>query len=210
MSVLHPSSPENADILVVEDSLTQAQLLTYILTERGYRVAVAYNGREALAFLCQHRSTMVISDVVMPEMDGYQLCRHLKGDEHLKHMPVMLLTTLTDPVEVIRGLECGADSFIVKPYEAPYLLSRVAYLLANRHLHDSERTPKEIEVFFAGQRFFIASNRSQILNLLLSTYETASQQNAELLKAQAALQKLNQQLDARVRRRTAALEAEIA
>src|SRR5687768_14151025 len=161
MSVLHTSIPEHVDILVVEDSLTQAQLLTYILTEHGYRVAVAYNGREALAFLRQHRSAMVISDIVMPEMNGYQLCRHLKGDEHLKHMPVMLLTTLTDPVEVIRGLECGADSFIVKPYEASYLLSRVANLLANRHLHHSERTSTEIEVFFAGQRFLINSNRAQ-------------------------------------------------
>jgi PAS domain S-box-containing protein len=86
----------------------------------------------------------------------------------------------------------------------------VAYLLANRHLHGCQSAQAGTEIFFAGQRFFITSDRLQILNLLLSTYETALQKNAELFKAQAALQELNEQLDARVRERTTALEAEIA
>jgi PAS domain S-box-containing protein len=204
------SAPESIEILVVEDSPTQAELLKYILAEHGYHVAVARNGREALASLRQHQPTMVISDVVMPEMDGYQLCRHIKEAPHFKDMPVILLTTLADPVNVLMGLACGADNFIAKPYDAQYLLYRVAYILTNWHRRSSHGVQMGSEIFFAGQRFFITADRPQILNFLLSTYEMALQQNTELVKVQAALKELNQQLEAKVHERTAALEAEIA
>jgi CheY-like chemotaxis protein len=79
-------------ILIVEDSPTQALQLQYILEQHGYHCAVAENGRDAIAFLQQHRLTAVISDVLMPEMDGYQLCQQIRGDAALTHIPVILLT----------------------------------------------------------------------------------------------------------------------
>ena len=198
-----------AEILIVEDSPTQAERLKYVLEKHRYRLSAARNGREALASIAKHPPTLVISDIVMPEMDGYQLCGHIKKDEKLKNIPVILLTSLTDPVDVMKGLECGADNFIFKPYDEQYLLARIAYMLANQHLRESDSTQMGVEVFFSGRKFFITSDRLQILNLLLSTYEAAVQRNQELATARDELRHLNEHLEARVRERTAALEAEI-
>ena len=199
-----------AQILIVEDSPTQAERLKYILEQQGYRFLVARNGREALAAIRERLPALVISDIVMPEMDGYQLCGHLKKDEQLKSIPVILLTSLTDPVDVMKGLECGADNFIFKPYDEQSLLARIAYMVANRHLRENEGTQeKGVEIFFSGRKFFIASDRSQILNLLLSTYEAAVHKNRELAAARDELRHMNENLEARVAGRTAALEAEI-
>ncbi len=130
----------------------------------------------------------------MPEMDGYQLCGHIKQDDELKNIPVILLTSLTDLVDVVRGLESGADNFVFKPYEEEYLLARIAYLLAKRHLRESESTKMGVEIFFSGRKFFISSDRLQILNLLLSTYEAAVQKNRELTSARNDLARANDEL----------------
>jgi len=200
---------DKVEVLIVEDSPTQAAQLEYMLEQYGYEVSVANNGKEALAWLSSHKPTLVISDVNMPEMDGYQLCQQIKTDENLRDLPVVLLTALSDPEDVIRGLDCGADNFITKPYNEKYLLSRIQYFLLNRELDRMERGHMGIEVFFAGQRRSITSDRLQILNLLLSTYETAMQKNRELVKAQDELKALNEQLEEKVEERTAALTAEI-
>ena len=121
-------------ILVVEDSPTQALQLQYILEQHDYQVTVLTNGRKALAYMQQHKPTMVISDILMPEMDGYTLCQQIKADANLADIPVILLTALSDPKDVIRGLECGADNFIVKPYDEDFLLSRIQYILANQRV----------------------------------------------------------------------------
>ncbi len=197
-------------ILLVEDSPTQALQLQHILEQQGYRVAVAKNGQAALTAMSERKPTMVISDIVMPAMDGYQLCRQIKATEHLKDIPMILLTTLSDPQDVVRGLECGADAFIMKPYDEHDLLARIQYFLANRELRQNEQMQMGVQIFFAGQKHFITSDRLQILNLLLSVYESAVQKNRELLQAQEALQKLNEELEARVAQRTAALTREVA
>ncbi|MBI4641552.1 MAG: EAL domain-containing protein [Candidatus Tectomicrobia bacterium] len=125
-------------------------------------------------------------------------------------MPVILLTSLSDPKDVIRGLECGADNFITKPYDEEILLSRIQYFLENQELLGIEKVQTGIEIFFEGQKYLITSNRLQILNLLLSTYETAVQKNLELIEVRDELKVLNEQLEEKVRERTAALTAEIA
>lgn len=202
--------PRDIYILVVEDSATQLERLTYFLDQHGYRHVVARNGREALDRIAESSPALVISDVVMPEMDGYQLCRRLKSDRNYQHIPVILLTTLSDPVDVIKGLECGADNFIFKPFDERYLLSRVTYVLAQRSLREnansSESAQMGVEVYFSGRRFFITSDRLQILNLLLSTYEAAVTNNRALTTARDELQHLNENLEMEVQERTAALE----
>src|SRR5260221_3672523 len=200
---------QSVKILIVEDSATQAEQLRYTLEQHGYHLSTARNGREALAAIRANPPTLVISDIVMPEMDGYQLCRHIKQDDQFKNIPVILLTSLSDPVDVVRGLECGADNFVFKPYEEEYLQARITYLLANRHLRESESTKIGGEIFFSGRKFFISSDRLQILNLLLSTYEAAVQKNRQLAEARDELKGFNEKLEAKVKERTAALEAEI-
>jgi signal transduction histidine kinase len=196
------------EILVVEDSATQAERLKFTLENSGYRLTVSPNGREALESVSRRAPTLIVSDIVMPEMDGYELCRRLKQEEASRRIPVILLTSLSDPVDVVRGLECGADGFIFKPCDERHLLSRIAHILANLRLRESEGTRMGIEVYFAGKRFFITSDRLQILNLLLSTYENAIERNRELAVARDDLRQLAESLESKVRERTAALEAE--
>lgn len=198
------SSPE---ILIVEDSPTQAEELKYVLERHNYDILVAGNGIEALSMIRTHKPTMVISDIVMPEMDGYQLCREIKLDDRLRNIPVILLTSLSNPRDVVKGLECGADNFLTKPYEEKYIISRIQYIIANKNLKDNEQTQLGVEIILDNERYFIKSDRIQILNLLLSSYEVAIQKNGELIKAQKELKTLNEQLEKTVESRTAALRA---
>ena len=140
----------------------------------------AANGRLALEAAQRRKPALVISDVVMPEMNGYELCSSIKADPQLSDVPVILVTTLSDPQDVIRGLECRADNFILKPYDADYLLGRVQFVLVNSQMRQSEQPGMGLEIFFNGQRHFITADRLQILNLLLSTYDAAIQRNREL------------------------------
>ena len=198
-----------ADILIVEDSPTQAEELQYILEKNGYCVVAAHNGREALDMLLTKKPILVISDIVMPEMDGFELCRRIKGNDALKEIPVILLTALSDPEDVLRGLECGADNFIIKPYDGSYLIARVHHMLINTELRKESKLQIGVEIFFKEQKYFITSERQQILDLLLSTYETAVMKNCELKVVQEKLEALNEQLEEKVEERTAALIAEI-
>jgi signal transduction histidine kinase len=200
-------------ILIVEDSPTQAQRLQHILEQQGYQVTAAANGQQALAVARAHRPDLIVSDVVMPEMDGYELCRQIKADPRLGELPVILVTTLSDPEDVIRGLACRADHFILKPYDERYLLGRVQFVLVNREMRQNEQPGMGLEIFFNGQRHFITADRLQILNLLLSTYEAAIHRNKELTNTQeslreanSTLQRLTRDLEDRVLARTRELE----
>ena len=184
------------EILIAEDSPTQAARLAHLLEEHGFTVTVAANGREALALLERRRPTLVISDIVMPELDGYGLCKAIKTDKKLKDIPVMLVTTLSDPQDVIRGLECGADNFLRKPYEERYLLSRIDYLLMNLELRKNQKMQMGMEIKLGGQKYFINSERQQILDLLISTYEQAVEINSELKQREQELAHSNQVLNA--------------
>ncbi len=181
-------------ILIVEDSPTQAEHLRHLLQGHGFKVTVATNGAEALKVLNHMTPTIVISDVVMPEMDGYELCREIKSRGATRQIPVMLLTNLSDPEDVIRGLECGADNFITKPYDNKFLISRINYILLNRNLRRFSSTDVAIEIFFGGRRHLITSDRIQILDLLLSTFESAIQKNRELEESNRELRRANEKI----------------
>jgi two-component system cell cycle sensor histidine kinase/response regulator CckA len=196
-------------ILVVEDSAVQAEALRRILSKEGYTVSVAKNGIEGLSITREKRPDLVITDIMMPEMNGFELCGHIKTEEKFKATPVILLTSLNDPKDVINGLKCGADNFITKPFDEKYLLSRIKYMLLSKELHVRDRTQMGVEIYFAGEKHLITSERQQILDILLSTYETAVQKNFELVKAQENLKRLNEQLEEKVKERTIALEAEV-
>ncbi len=208
---MNEENPERSGnlILIVEDSPTQAEKLKYMLEKHDYLVTAAANGREALTILEVKKPIAVISDIVMPDMDGYELCHRIKGSAELRDIPVILLTSLSAPEDVILGLECGADFFIMKPYNELFLLSRIQHILANRNLNDVHSVQMGLEIFFRGKKYFINSDRLQILNLLLSTFETAIQKNGELINAQDELKSFNAQLEQMVLERTAALAGEI-
>ena len=194
-----------AEILIAEDSQTQAEQLSHYLSARGFAVTVARDGRQALAVALQSKPAMVITDVVMPEMDGYTLCKEIKSLPALKDVPVVLLTSLSRPQDIVRGLECGADSFIRKPYDDKYLVSRVEYMLTNVELRKTERLQVGVQLHFGGQSHFITAEKQQILDLLISTYESAVQINEELETKQRELQQAKETLEVRVAERTVEL-----
>ena len=196
-------------ILIVEDSPTQAEKLEYIIQQNGGRAMIARNGNEALEVMRRQRPALVISDVMMPEMDGFQLCRRIKGDEAFRDIPVILLTALSDPEDVLKGLECGADNFITKPYDGNYLFARIRDVLQNTAPGGDLKEEAGVEIVFRGRKHFINSERRRVLDLLLSTYETAVVKNQELKETQEQLEALNEHLEKKVEERTAALRAEI-
>jgi len=186
-------------VLLVEDDPAQAAKLQRMLETDGWEVEVAHNGREALDVIEKHRPDIVVSDVMMPEMGGHTLCAELKKKPDLENIPFILLATLDDPIDIIRGLQCGANSFVVKPYDENQLLSRLRYILANAELHRTPQSEIGVEVHFAGRKHFLTSERIQILDLLLSSSQTTvdkiqalEQQTAELARALCTIQKLQE------------------
>ncbi len=186
---------DKVEILIAEDSATQREQLKHLLEEHGYSVTAATNGREALALLERHTPTLVVSDIVMPELDGYGLCKAIKASKKLGDIPVMLVTTLSDPQDVIRGLECGADNFVRKPYDERYLLARIDYLLMNIQLRQNQNLQLGMEINLGGQKHLISSERQQILDLLISTYEQAVEINSELKQREGELAHSNRVLN---------------
>lgn len=174
-------------ILVVEDSLTQAEQLRFLLEENGYAVRVARDGAEGLAMARERRPDLVISDVIMPRMDGFSMCRVMRSDTVLRDIPVVLLTSYASASNIVRGLECGAHNFLRKPYDADYLIQRVHYLVEKLKRRDDLPGPEGFRLHLGEGDEGLNPDREQILDLLVSTYEQAVRLNAELERQRDAL-----------------------
>jgi PleD family two-component response regulator len=121
-------------ILAAEDSPVQAKRLKHFLDTNDINCEICSNGADALQAAKARKPVLIISDIIMPGMDGYEFCTKIKSDPDLNDIPVILLTSLSDPLDIIKGLQAGADNFITKPYDEQYLLSRIYYLLANNQM----------------------------------------------------------------------------
>jgi signal transduction histidine kinase len=179
-----PAQPEEClmtRILIVEDSPTQAEETRFILQEAGFTVEVARNGHMALQRLAAEPFDLVLSDVLMPEISGYDLCRRIKTDPRTRSIPVVLLTFLTDPMDVLRGLESGADNFLTKPYDPRYLVHRIQTTLDNVR-GKGQGTP----MFFRGQGISVTADKAQIIELLLATLEEFIRSRDREMQARAA------------------------
>jgi signal transduction histidine kinase len=185
---------DEIEILIVEDSPMQAERLRRLIQSVNYNARVAANGRLALEAIRASKPHLVLSDIVMPEMDGYALCRAIKSDADLRDIPVILVTSLTDPKDIIRGIECGADNFIRKPYAEDYLLTRISHMLMNQKLRKNQNMEIGIALYLGEQKHFINAERQQILDLLISTYEQAVQVNSELQARERQVIELNMRL----------------
>ena len=108
-------------VLVVEDSRTQAEFIRHVLETEGYDVTLAADGNEAIRRMEVDMPDIVLTDIMMPGMDGYELCRRIKQQN--PDTPVILVTNLFDPADVLKGLASGADNFIVKPVDPEHIRS---------------------------------------------------------------------------------------
>ena len=178
---------------IVEDIATEAFTLRKVLERADYQVTLATSGQEALRLLAMREFRLVITDIDMPGMDGYEMCLAIKDSLRTRTIPVILLTTLSSPANILQGLKCKADYYLTKPYTPSLLLARVQALLGRPPTPpDADAEPLSVTV--EGQPHTVTAGRQQMLNLILSTYECAVQQNRELIATQAELNRTNDQL----------------
>ncbi len=117
------------NILIVEDDQNIAKLVKYNLEKAGYRTTVTITGEEALEFLDRQAVDLIILDIMLPKMDGFETCRRLKDDSRLSSIPVMILTARGEEVDRVVGFELGAEDYVVKPFSPRELVLRVKNIL---------------------------------------------------------------------------------
>ena len=119
-------------ILIVEDEAGIARMIQVLLEARGFSTVVCHAGAEALQRMAEHAVDLVLLDIMMPGMDGHEVCRRLKADEQWRHIPVIMLTAKDTTRDLVRGLEIGADDYITKPFNTEELIARIQVLLRIR------------------------------------------------------------------------------
>jgi len=128
-------------ILVAEDDRDSRELLTWILQKLGYQVVAAENGKEAWEVFRRGRFRLVISDVLMPELDGLELCRRIRNHQQSKYTYVMIMTALIGKKDYLEGMEAGADDFVTKPFDPDELKARLR--VAERIISFQEQVASE-------------------------------------------------------------------
>ncbi len=136
LTELLATDEDQARILVVDDETLIRQILTDQLVEAGYLVSTARDGEEALAKVADESPDLILLDVIMPKLDGFEVCRRLKSDERTILIPVVMITVLTATQERIKGIEVGADDFLSKPFNPQELMTRVRSLLRLKRFTD--------------------------------------------------------------------------
>jgi len=112
-------------ILVIEDDRDISELITYNLEREGYEIACLYDGSQAVDFVTKRKPELIILDLMLPEVDGIEICRTLKGDAATKHIPIVMLTAKSEEADVVVGLQMGADDYIPKPFSPKVLVARI-------------------------------------------------------------------------------------
>jgi DNA-binding response OmpR family regulator len=176
-------------ILFVDDTTANLQLLTNLLREQGYTVHPASDGKLALEFVRTTLPDLILLDIRMPGMDGYEVCRQLKADERTRAVPVIFISILEDQGDKVKGFREGAVDYITKPFQLEEVLARI-----QTHLRLQELTERlEQKVAERTEELEIANQRLQ-------------QEVAERKRAEEALNRLNEELEQRVGKRTRELE----
>ena len=112
-------------VLAVDDQPNNLQFLGKLLSDNGYEVGMAQNGSQALNFVEKNKPDLILLDIMMPEMDGYDVCKKLKLDFATRHIPVIFLTAKTDSQDIVKGFETGGVDYVTKPFNSAELLARI-------------------------------------------------------------------------------------
>jgi DNA-binding response OmpR family regulator len=161
----------NNRILIVEDSPTEAQRAQWLLEGAGYQVEMAENGQVGLEKALTNPPDLVVADIIMPVMDGYEMTRRLKADPRAAAVPVLMLTIKDQPLDIVRGLEAGADHFITKSCDDADLVRRVQALCHRLEEARAGRLPEQQELERFGREIVITKTREQILQALLQAMD---------------------------------------
>jgi DNA-binding response OmpR family regulator len=124
-------------ILIVDDNLTNLDILQTRLEAHNYKILTATDGKAGLAMAKEKQPDLILLDIMMPKMDGIEVCQHLRADSSLPFMPIILVTAKADPKDVVAGLEAGGDEYLTKPVDHAALVARVKSMLRIKALHDT-------------------------------------------------------------------------
>ncbi|WP_406694394.1 ATP-binding protein [Singulisphaera sp. Ch08] len=181
-------------VIVVEDSPTQAQHLGFILEEAGFEVVLAPDAETGFRRLNEESFDVVLSDLHLPGDSGFDLCRRLKADPIHRNIPIVVCTSEVDPVNVLRGLQAGADGFVTKQRTPAEILGCVRRVLQRGGT--PEPSPRT-RVTFLDQEFELAAGREQLLDILVSAFEDVVHINARYRQSAVALREANRKLEQR-------------
>ncbi|MCB0210204.1 MAG: response regulator [Anaerolineae bacterium] len=164
----------NSTVLIVDDEEAGRDILKGLLSKQGYHLYFAKNGSEALAKASQLTPDLILLDVMMPEMDGFEVCQHIRNDPHLGEIPILLITALDDHESRLHGIAAGADDFISKPFNGAELKTRVRTITRlNRYrrllVERMYRHEAEQEVYRRNQELTLLNN---VITTVASTFDT--------------------------------------
>lgn len=125
-------------ILIVDDAIDTVDLLKKRFRAEGYDTEEAYNGEEALQKVPEYNPDLIVLDIMMPKIDGYEVCQRLKADEQTKYIPILMLTAKGEVEHKVRGLDIGADDYLAKPFDYKELSARVRSLLSSKEAHEKK------------------------------------------------------------------------
>lgn len=180
-------------ILVVDDHPALVTLTRHKLIQKGYEVLTAQNGEDALELARTEYPDLILSDVEMPVMDGFELCERIKKDSRLNKIPLILVTSMVTTDYIMRGIEAGADNYLTKPYDDETLYSKIEELLQNPPPPVSEVSTVEVNI--EGKTYNVLADYSHLVNLLISTYKNTLAQNNQLSEMQSGLNAANKELE---------------
>jgi class 3 adenylate cyclase len=129
-----------ARILIVDDNPTNVKVLQTRLASEGYEIITAADGEEGLAAARQHAPDLILLDVMMPKLDGFEVCRRLRADPAFPFTPIIMVTAMADSKDVVAGLDAGGDEYLTKPVDHAALAARVRSMLRIKRLHDRVET----------------------------------------------------------------------
>ncbi len=166
-----------AHILVIDDEPDILELIRYNLSKNGYHVTCAPSGEEALTNLRLHQPDLVILDLMLPDVDGLDVCKTMKRDAEMSQIPIIMLTARGEEVDVVTGLELGADDYLTKPFSPRVLLARIKAVLRRQQGQPSEDAtilhqgnfvihPGRHAVLLDGHAISLTSTEFRILHLL--------------------------------------------
>ncbi|OQX88350.1 hypothetical protein B6D60_02285 [candidate division KSB1 bacterium 4484_87] len=121
---------EKRKILIIEDSLTMQRILSFVLEKEGYEVEIANNGAEGLDKARASKPDLIFTDLMMPVMDGFEVCRQIRADDSLKDAFVIILTGRGQDTDIEKGLQAGADDYLMKPFDPPKVVERVRQIFS--------------------------------------------------------------------------------
>ena len=196
-------------IVIAEDSPTQAVQLQFILEKNNYTVYWSKNGKQALELIKEEKPDIIITDIMMPEMDGFELTKLVKEDSQLSDIPIILVTALSGLTDVLKGLESGAENYIIKPFEEVDLMSKIETVLNTHSEGITEFEEGNLIIAYDNYSYYIDSKSTKIADFLITTYENVLKKNKVVEETQNELRILNESLEEKVKERTSELLKEV-